>query len=1688
MPNSIKKILLTLNEKLLVTSGRNKLVNSSFTTSSEAFLFIDEIPQKLAEKLETGMEFEPLPPLTAEPKDETTKKFKNAVSQAKLSNETYLKSIASIFIEDSLSQDEIAQKEHDILRKLKDKIRDELGLKPLPSKKNPESLVQHAKNNNLEPSYDLPDPSDENINVEAKKYNDRKIQTLFLKEALDARLRKVKTKAIHNLRETGLSTAYICFGLLEYIPSSDAKKKRYAPLMMLPITFNEDKKSHKITSPDHEIQDNLTLRLLLEKEYNLKLPLFPSSKDKDELIDIEAYIKKINRYVKKEKDWRVLRRASIGIFYTHELTMFEDGKKIAENPNQLVKDLFQGSARESSSEEYDIDDPDLRKKVPSLIQPADASQHSAIIDMIDGKSFVLKGPPGTGKSQTICNMIAAGIGEGKKILFIAEKEAALEVVRSRLTTAGLDDFLLKVYSKKSEKKVFWESVKNRLSLPLGNYNEEEYEDNLEQVQVIRQQLNYYSNKLKESYGQSGLSNHDLLWDAPNLQDQYPLTDFNDIKLSGNEALSYSKNKLKEGMNQLERIESDFKDSYIEHIWDSAKKIPSNPNDFQSLKNQLNNWSTNLQKLRTKFNSLQDVYGHIPESKSEIEVVVDLGLEILNLRNTSKTGSLFQVISKSINCSDEELQNIINFIEIASKNQINRSNLNTSGLPVESLDKILEIYESINLSSNFTLPIKSKLKELENIELKITNISNDLESVIAIANSNEIIDINSLKKLIQINVVFSDLSDDAKSKLLLDKNILEPRLYKTLKVFKELLIQQNEFEVANINYHELIQTPKDYKKHALSLKNVSFFSFFSSDFWRAKSALNELTINKVNNNESSLILFNIAQYLEDLELIKSDKSLEDFFGITFDGPQTPFKYVEEAFSFIEKINNLNPKVSLSSGLAESFLKDPSNFFNSLNQSINRNIDLSRDDIALIPNLENINLSIKQMRLTISELSLLTKEVNRVNIKDFSIHDIGLKMNEIEIYLSMLSELQVNLKPIFNSEFNEVISSDLTITLKILNCFKEMKSDEQKNIKSIFINNLNTLDTFTKEMEELIFSYKKTNNLLNEIFTLLDAKPFKKEIKLIKISDLIDFERRSNNSINDLMIYFDYRKFEYSIKDSPQKKFYDAFKLINSDRKDLQYFFKSWLRNQQYNEINNRESNFFSDFKGKDLKRYIKDLKKYDTKVQDLTRKHIRFSTLHHGLDAPIGFTGTRVGDKTEMELLEHGASKKTTPRGSVRQHIKRASKALAVKNPCWLMTPANVSTFLPLEQLFDIVIIDEASQMKPPYAMGAIARSKQLIVVGDENQLPPSSFFAKADESQEEELDIEIDESILEKALSIWRNPRMLMWHYRSRHEDLIRFQNSFIYEDKLIIPPSTIGGDSEEMGVKNHYLPDALYQQQGINNDEAEKILEIALKHAKERPEKSLGIAVMNKKQSDLLNEKFRIAQTENPDFSKFYDKWFEYNDGLDKFFIKNLENVQGDERDVIILGTIYGKIKENTRILQRFGPVNQKDGHRRLNVITTRARDQLHLVTSLKSSEVDERSLGTEFLSQYLKYSIDKNISLRGDSQGGTDSPFEDWAVDQIKSLGFEPITQVGVKGFKIDIGVKHHSTSGYILGVECDGATYHSHASARDRDILRQELLESYDWSIHRIWSTDWIWEPEKTKQRLKTALEEALKEKLK
>ncbi|MGC1495433.1 MAG: DUF3320 domain-containing protein [Sulfitobacter sp.] len=493
------------------------------------------------------------------------------------------------------------------------------------------------------------------------------------------------------------------------------------------------------------------------------------------------------------------------------------------------------------------------------------------------------------------------------------------------------------------------------------------------------------------------------------------------------------------------------------------------------------------------------------------------------------------------------------------------------------------------------------------------------------------------------------------------------------------------------------------------------------------------------------------------------------------------------------------------------------------------------------------------------------------------------------------------------------------------------------------------------------------------------------------------------------------------------------------------------------------------------------------VQKLIRsKHL--AQLPQGASGEMGFLRGEIAKKRRHRPIR----KVMTAAGPMVQRIK----------PILMMSPISVAQFLPPGRVeFDLLVIDEASQVRPEESLGAIARAKQIVVVGDQKQLPPTSFFDRLTDDSSSEDDEEGNETApvpsaraeeMESILTLCEarglKPSMLEWHYRSRDPSLITVSNKEFYEDRLILPPTPLQMD-DKFGLKFTRVPGVYSSKSrgggraGTNKAEAEAVIRGLANHAKNSPEFSVGIVTFSKTQADMMREVLEIARRSDSILDDFLR-----DEQSENVFVKNIENVQGDERDVILISVGYGPHEPNGRLAtMNFGPINGDGGERRLNVLFTRARVRCEVFSSFDPGDIDlSRTTkdGPRVLKRFLEYAKSGELDQRIPTGEAADSPFEEDVARVISSMGYKADLQVGSAGFRIDIGVRHPDRDGqYILAVECDGATYHSAIWARERDRLRQDVLEGFGWRFHRIWSTDWFHNRSVEVERLRSALEKAV-----
>ena len=508
--------------------------------------------------------------------------------------------------------------------------------------------------------------------------------------------------------------------------------------------------------------------------------------------------------------------------------------------------------------------------------------------------------------------------------------------------------------------------------------------------------------------------------------------------------------------------------------------------------------------------------------------------------------------------------------------------------------------------------------------------------------------------------------------------------------------------------------------------------------------------------------------------------------------------------------------------------------------------------------------------------------------------------------------------------------------------------------------------------------------------------------------------------------------------------------------------------------------------------VEQFKKIDKEILAIDQKEIAYSirnTLYDLVNNGI-LNGKRYYDdyilRHELSVLIHEANKKRAIK-PIRVMFNTIPNLLYRIKPCLLMSPLSVATYLSYSpNAFDVVIFDEASQIFPWDAIGAISRSKTTIVVGDSKQMPPTNFFMSGsgldDEYDEEAEETANDyESILDLCSAVLPQ-KMLNWHYRSKTESLIAFSNRNFYHNKLVTFPSS-RSDTDDFGISFHYVENGVFANRQ-NIKEAEAVADLVYENFKKHPERSLGVVCFSINQQALLEDLMDERRRKNDQFSKYFDQ-----NVKEPFFIKNLETVQGDERDTIIFSIGYGKDAAGN-LKHNFGPLNRKGGERRLNVAITRAKYNVQVVSSIRSFDIDlnrTHAEGAKLLRDYLDLAENGitvlNKDLFADPNAEADSAFEESVANVIREAGFKVDLQVGCSGYRIDICVKHPKNNDYVLAVECDGKTYHSSRNARDRDRLRQEVLERLGWTFYRIWSTDWFINYIDEKKNLIARIEKAI-----
>ena len=1676
-----------LREKLLDLSKRNKMLNYKITERSRTQLrIVDEVLEDVYKQLagnEDRFRIMPLPEPEDIPADEKTDDFLNALAHGRVSDLDYIKAI------DKLDRDEPGDevKFERAEAALRLSVRQHLGLPNRPSRKEI-NRNEHARLHGINPAIELP------AKAQKDTHKDKDLQTLKFSEDLDRTLDKIASGARLAEQEMGVSTLFLAFGFLERYESEDSDTPYYAPLLLLPVSLEKDNKRGRdvfyVSAREGAAEANLSLQKLVEKDHKRKIPNFVVDEDGG-IGSIEDYFDLVREAIYGEKRWNIRRWLVLGHFAFGRFAMYADldPKNWKELPvtHGLVSSILSGTDSSGSTgdisldapPDYEIDRPEIEKEAPYLIQDADASQHSAIIDVVRGANLVIQGPPGTGKSQTITNIIANALAKGKKVLFLSEKLAALEVVKRRLEAAGLGEYCLELHSDKASPKSIIENLRRRLKLGVNGKPSQPYADAA--WRSSREIIGSYVSDLHEE-SKSGSNAFADIWKSirsgadlkdvnkatvgiklpSEILDGAPSTTsvFSDLEIYASNAVAYSQ----------------LHGSPWTSVW---RKTPIDMVDPTRLPELL----AIFDELRSSMSEIETVL----KSAKKFDVATVDGLQKLVATNTilPKRPPVFHLEAlKDFDPDDlEELSKVA--VEVAGTREELRLLPDLSTYSDATVNALVDL-RKMKLSEGMLSLTATELslfaqQGTEEIEGTIVALDGFAE-VLRRLDQTEETPLSVCNEIARLVIELSTISTDwhawyAQSKL--DERAFAGLFQEWNGLRADEQMWRAKFPKTGGVAWPAAESLLAASKALTRSKIGKLLGALSAESRQAAATLKEIGENSID----PAFLLDLAKHVAALVRFENNPIGPAVLNADWAGLNTNFEDIGLGLSTLQDIRHRSLIVS-GLGIEEKYLslvqselvsaarcvsacermrdKCKRMLDNSADISLRNLIDSSRHQLSELESITKLNLPTHFENSSSAMAQLLlaqrVRERNLAASAALNSSPVGISLDKSIRVPSDLSDVQMVISWLHALRRCELPNSILN-SLKLSGC-SAIRSD----ISELAEQAAAPLQIRESAFDRLnqVFGFGYLSNLdWSELKTILDA------LKLLKSEAREHLQLRiaeghlKQSGLSSLL--------DHAIStDMPPEKLPEVLVFAAASQRAQRAIRSSQTLLRSGIDLTSRRKQFVE----RDKEKIIAD------------RKSLRASLATS--KPPNGTSSGSRKNWTELALLqsELNKEKRFVP---ARTLLSKAGNAMQELLPCFMMSPLALAKFTASEALkFDLLVIDEASQMRSEDALGGLLRSKQVVVVGDQKQLPPTDFFGRADggsETFDADDDLEDDESILENCRKTFRKVRRLNWHYRSKCESLIRFSNEHFYDKSLITFPAPF---------KQSFSIDLVRVngncQSRRNPLEAAAITEQAvtfmLDHADlpldEIP--TIGIVAINSDQRDLIQEEFSRLTSGNAKIEKYLVKAKGRNE---EFFIKNLENVQGDERDYIFISMTYGPDSNASVMKQNFGPINRKQGHRRLNVLFSRARVRIGLFTSFGSEDVkpaEKSSEGVYALRNYLKYVEAMGQSLGISTGLSADSDFEIEVARRLEAKGYSTEPQVGVSGYRIDLAVLDPDRPGqFLVGVECDGAAYHSSRSARGRDRLREEVLRGLGWTIVRVWSTDWFDDPNRETEKLANRLQE-------
>ncbi len=1469
------------------------------------------------------------------------------------------------------------------------------------------------------------------------------------KDELESRMVELYRNARTTLQEGGANTLFLALGFLTWNRADKEEAKYRAPLILIPVALNRRSVRSGFTMAlhDDEPRFNPTLIEMLRQDFQLNLGVAEGELPLDEAgLDIAKVWKAVSVAVKDIKGWEVSEEVVLGTFSFAKYLMWVD---LVQRTDQLRQSPVVRHLIDTPRDPYPSSsvfpspgrlDKDYGPDQTFCPLPSDSSQLSAVMAAARGKDFVLIGPPGTGKSQTISNLIAQCLAEGKRVLFVSEKIAALDVVYRRLREVGLGEFCLELHSSKARKADVLAQLKNSWDAR-GEVDTEIWQQEAERLRRIRDELNVYVERLHHRHG-NGRSIYDAIGAVVDGKDVAVLP------LSWHSHAAHSQRDTELLREVVDRLE-------VNATAVGAETLANGP--FQDIGHA--DWSPTWQQgLIEAARQLLPVCNEVLAAYERFRGVIRIPAVSLTRRARVSTASLAR-------CLPHAAGHNWRFAFAADAG--------------ETAARLLE--------GNALL--------LKHGELS-AQISNGWEPAVrALASKASQVLKQRCEAHASLPAAWSSFAVDT--------------LHKAIEMLEELHKLEQSLSVRYADTVEQVNVYQLARDYAKASKSVWPLSWFGKR--KVREQLEAVVGGQGEPNVASDLATLVAIRDKRQEVEKLDAA-DELTGV-WRGLKSRHDVLRAAKVFQDVL-----KQARANGTWTLVGLEP--------LRAGRGGDRMKDDVETLVRLEQLNAQLAEFRT----LEVSTDGLWRGLETDVPALESAIAFTTALSDLRAAGAMPDNFDLVAEGACGHRFAKDHATlraragveakltgldNLKVVcpGVWEELETDQEEVAKAVSfqrsiaaaVANLaaapEDVSQVLRALEQLVTEGNALLNAAGPVVAAgnayLDALGrLQPSIDLLASRGSFTPEGAADFSDSDVVQLK--ARVEAMIESEHELNAWCAWRKASQQamtlglspivagltngaltpaivRRAFETNYCRWWLNAVVDS-----EHVIRNFVSAEHERRISDFRALDKRFTELTKAWLR-ANLCKGLPAPDDVTRS-----SEWGFLKHEITKKRAHK-PLRELMSNIPTALTKLTPCLLMSPLSIAQYLAADaEPFDVVVFDEASQIPVWDAIGAIARGKQVVMVGDPKQLPPTNFFDRAESSSDDE-DVEGDmESILDECMGASLPTLHLDWHYRSRNESLIAFSNYRYYGGRLVTFPSPV---TEDRAVSFHYV-NGFYEKGGarVNKAEAKALVADIVKRLKspgfKESKLTIGVVTFNTEQQKLIEDLLDEERRKDPGLEPHFAE-----SELEPLFVKNLESVQGDERDIMYFSITFGP-DGGGAVSMNFGPMNRTGGERRLNVAITRARHELRVFSTLRGDQMDlsrTQAIGVRDLKHFLEFAERGSRSLfesTAGSLGGFESPFEEAVAAALASRGWTLHTQVGASTFRVDLAVVHPDAPGcYLAGVECDGATYHRSATARDRDMLREHVLRGLGWEILRIWSTDWWVNPIGTLDRVCRQLDELL-----